>query len=130
MQVDIYKSVAPSGSYVAVPSGSPLPQQMYNSIGNVEVYKKNLPIEPQSKLYAVDAPTVLYSIQQQGFYFIKDTTQPDVSKAGAAIGGGILLASIGLGPIGAILGAVAGFAIANSAEKKIFDPIDAPKQQA
>jgi len=127
MQVDIYKSVTPSGSYVAVPSGSYLPQQVIHSIGNVEIYKQNLPIESESKLYAVDAPTVLYSIQQHGFYFVKDSTQPDVSKAGAAIGGGILLASIGLGPIGAIIGALSGLILANSVEKKIFDPIDQPE---
>jgi uncharacterized protein YcgL (UPF0745 family) len=124
MQVDIYKSVTPSGSYVAIPSGSYLPPHIKNSIGNVEIYKQNLPIEPQSKLYAVDAPTVLYSIQQQGFYFVKDTSQPDASKAGAAIGGGILLASIGLGPIGAIIGALSGLVLASAVEKKIFDPID------
>jgi uncharacterized protein YcgL (UPF0745 family) len=129
MQVDIYKSLMPSGSYVAVPSGSHLPQQIINSIGNVEIYKQNLPIEPQSKLYAVDAPTVIYNIQNQGFYFVKDTTQPDVSKAGAAIGGGILLASIGLGPIGAIIGALSGLVLANSVEKKIFDPIDQPEKK-
>jgi hypothetical protein len=129
MNIDIYKSIAPSGTYVAIPSGSNVPPQVVGTIGNVEVYKTNFPIEPESKLYAVDAPTVINVIQNNGFYIAKDSNQSDVSKAGAAIGGGILLASLGLGPIGAIVGALTGLVIANSAEKKAFDKIvDVPNQ--
>lgn len=40
------------------------------------------------------------------------------SEAGAALGGGILAASLGLGPVGALLGAFLGYGIAQGAKKK------------
>ncbi len=41
----------------------------------------------------------------------------NVSEVGAAIGGGILLASLGGGPIGAVIGAILGAVLASSTKR-------------
>ena len=47
-------------------------------------------------------------------YWIKQLTKDYIPQAGAALGGGILAASLGFGVSGSLIGALIGFVIANT----------------
>ena len=123
MDCDIYKATNHKGAYLFIPSGvevtAALPESVIKKLGNIE-YFKSISFDENSPLIAADPKEVIKNIEEQGFHIqgteIK-TKVEEVSEAGAAIGGGILAASIGLGPVGALVGALAGYLLANASKE-------------
>ena len=124
MNCDIYKS-STKGIYIFVPAKSPpaacLPKATLAKLGTLSLFKS---IEkPDTPIIAADPTEVIRNIEKKGFHVqepeilvnTKETSK--VSEAGAAIGGGMLGASLGFGPVGAIAGAVLGALLASSAKK-------------
>lgn len=120
METDIYKSKKLKGTYLFIRSGSDtdnLSDEVVKKFGNFE-YFKSLTLISGAPLIAADPDEVISNIEKHGFHMqgaeisVK-VKESDVSEVGAAVGGGILAASLGLGPVGAIAGAVIGAWIAN-----------------
>ncbi|MCG7996601.1 MAG: YcgL domain-containing protein [Candidatus Thiodiazotropha taylori] len=123
MNSDIYKATNYKGTYLFIPSGvkisTALPEGVIRKLGNLE-YFKSISFDENSPLIAADPKEVIRNIEEQGFHIqgpVIKTKAEEVSEAGAAIGGGILAASIGLGPVGALVGALAGYLLANASKE-------------
>jgi uncharacterized protein YcgL (UPF0745 family) len=131
MKCDVYKSGSLRNAYLFVPAGSApqasTPESVLTQLGNLSFFKA-IEFDENSPLIAADPKEVIENIQRQGFHIqgaevrtqVKESQ--DVSEAGAAIGGGILAASLGLGPFGAIAGAIIGALLASSAKGDKNDP--------
>ena len=120
MICDIYTSSKKPGAYLFLSEGAPvagLPENVLNALGQLSFFKK-VSLEEGKPLIAVDPATIVKSINEKGFYIQGVKTTSSVSELGAAVGGGILLASLGLGPVGAIFGAVAGYALSKTAKEE------------
>ncbi|WP_321528831.1 YcgL domain-containing protein [Sedimenticola selenatireducens] len=120
METDIYQSQKVHGAYLFVPSGSSialLPNELTHKLGKLQ-YFKTITINHGMKLIAADADEVIANIQKNGYHLqgasvTTKAKESDVSEVGAAVGGGILAASLGLGPVGAVAGALIGAWLAN-----------------
>jgi len=120
LKTDIYKFKTNPNTYLFIKEGediSIVPSKTINKLGEV-TYVKSITLIPDSPLIAANPNEVILNIEKQGFHIqrseVKMTVKEnDVSEVGAAVGGGILAASLGLGPVGAIAGAALGLWIAN-----------------
>ncbi len=131
MKCDIYKISDVKNAYLFIESGiSPearVPSEVLEKLGTLE-YFKTIEFEADSPLIAANPQEVIENIEKNGFHIqgaeVRITTKenPEISEAGAAIGGGILAASLGFGPVGAIVGAVLGAVLAASAKGDNDDP--------
>lgn len=121
MNCDIYKATNHRGAYLFVESGTDVvnkvPEKVIRKLGHIK-YFKTITFDENSPLIAANPREVIENIQKRGFHIQGvEITVEEVSEAGAAIGGGILAASLGLGPVGAIVGAVAGYLLANASKE-------------
>lgn len=126
MKTDIYKSLTIKSTYLIIESGSQLnelPSTVLSNLGKLE-YLKTVDFNPDSPLIAADPKEVIQNIQERGYHIQGTKTTTEISEAGAAIGGGILAASLGFGPLGAIMGAALGAILASSAKEKKNDSDD------
>ena len=122
MECDIYKSSSENLSYIFVEAGASLvdkvPKDILMAFGDSELIK-TIHVNENSEFISSNPKEIIESINLKNYY-IKRTSiaikQDSVSEAGAALGGGILAASLGFGPLGAIFAAVAGYVIANAAK--------------
>lgn len=131
MKCDIYKSSRLKNAYLFVLAGTDpkecTPESVLKQFGEL-VFLKSIEFEEDSPLIVADPREVIGNINQQGFHVqgaevrIEVKESQEVSEAGAAIGGGILAASLGLGPVGAIAGAIIGALLASSAKGEKNDP--------
>lgn len=119
MKTDIYKSQAKPDTFLFVVTGEQphdvLSESDLAKIGKFSLFKTIL-LEPDSLLIGADPKEALQNIKQHGYHLQRTQTQVhdnSVSEAGAAVGGGILVASLGGGPVGALIGAVAGYWLAH-----------------
>lgn len=118
MQCDIYRPKTRTDLYLFVRSGTS-PQvflaDMLSQFGELELVKTR-EILPGQSLVGASADEIIKNITQTGFHIqgVKVTTQ--VSEGGAAIGGGLLGASVA-GPVGAVIGLLVGLALAEHAKK-------------
>ena len=131
MKCDIYKSGSLKNAYLFVPSGTSPEEELSDGVlaklGSLQ-FLKAIKFDADSPLIAANPKEVIENIEKHGFHVqgaevrttIKDHNE--VSEAGAAIGGGILAASLGFGPIGAIVGAALGAYLASSAKGENNDP--------
>ena len=131
MKCDIYKVGRINNAYLFLESGiSPgarVPSDVLGRIGKLE-YFKTIEFDADSPLIAANPKEVIKNIRENGYHIqgaeVRTTTKenPEISEAGAAIGGGILAASLGFGPVGAVVGAVLGAILAASAKGDNNDP--------
>ncbi|NQY53901.1 MAG: YcgL domain-containing protein [Campylobacteraceae bacterium] len=117
MNCDIYKLINIKGAYLFVKEDTDLETDIskdtLSKIGDLE-YFKSINFDEDSPLIAVNQKEVIQNIEINGFHIqIAKIKKEEVSDAGAVIGGGILAASLGLGLFGALVGAAAGYIIAN-----------------
>ncbi|MUK93767.1 hypothetical protein GNP80_15150 [Aliivibrio fischeri] len=119
MKCDVYKSDAMKGVYVFIKDGSPLePFLLDDSLkGFNNPYRfKTIEFDDDSPLIAADPKIIKKSIEAKGFHIQKtDIKSSNVSGAGAAIGGGLLAASLGFGIVGAAVAAIGSAILANAA---------------
>lgn len=125
MKCDIYKSSSLKNAYLFVLTGTDpeerTPEPVLKQLGELTLFKA-IEFQENSPLIAADPKEVIGNINKQGFHVqgaevcVEVKESQEVSEAGAAIGGGILAASLGLGPLGAIAGAVIGVLLASSAK--------------
>lgn len=133
MKCDIYKSNSLKNTYLFVLSGTEpdqfTPQSTFQKLGGISFFK-SIEIQEDSPLIAADPKEVITNINLKGFHLqgfegnIEIKESQEISEAGAAIGGGILASSLGLGPVGAIAGAIIGVLLASSAKGNKNDPDD------
>ena len=124
MKCDIYKYSSKSGSYIFIESDNELsdmvPEDILLTLGETTLVK-TINFDENSPLIAANPKEVIKGINANNYFIqgTKVTTQVgQVSEAGAAIGGGILAASLGFGPLGALIAAAAGFALANASKSE------------
>lgn len=123
MQVDIYRPSNRSDLYLFVRSGiNPLqvPADVRAQFGELVLFKSR-EIIPGQKLIGANTDEILQNIFRAGFHVQGVSVATQVSEGGAALGGGILGASVA-GPFGAVIGAVLGYALAEHA-KKVSDEL-------
>ncbi|CAE6894355.1 YcgL domain-containing protein [Ectopseudomonas oleovorans] len=121
MDCDIYKAISHKDTYLFVEKGNrvsdKVSEKLLKKIGQVQ-HLKSISFDENSPLIAANPKEVINNIQTQGFHIQgAEIKIEDNTGAGAAIGGGILAASLGLGPAGAIIGAVAGYLLANASKE-------------
>jgi uncharacterized protein YcgL (UPF0745 family) len=131
MKCDIYKSGVLKNAYLFVPAGSSpktsVTESVLSKLGTLSFFK-TIEFDMDSPLIAASPKEVIENIEKNGFHIqgaeVRVTTKetPEISEAGAAIGGGILAASLGFGPVGAIVGAALGALLASSAKGDKNDP--------
>ena len=122
MECDIYRAANNRSTFLFVKKGTQVQPSIQEKLGKIDFYK-TITFDENSPLIAVNPKEVILNILQQGFHIQQaevkvETKVEKTSEAGAAIGGGLLAASLGLGPIGAILGAAAGYMIANATKEE------------
>ena len=123
MICDIYKSKKKAGAYLFMKAGhllQSLPNPVFDELGELELFKQ-IDLISEKPLIAVSPQTVIKNIETNGYHiqrFKTETKINGVSELGAAVGGGILLASLGLGVIGAAIGAAVGLALSHTAKKE------------
>jgi uncharacterized protein YcgL (UPF0745 family) len=122
MNCDIYKSSAKKGIYLFVETGKnvseTVPEKELKHFGDA-VFFKTISFDESSPLIAANPAEVINNIKAKNYHLqgARVTTKVEsVSETGAAIGGGILAASLGFGPLGAIVAALAGYALANASK--------------
>lgn len=123
MLVDIYRPSNRTDLYLFVSSGfDPLhvPLDVHSQFGDL-VLVKSREIIPGQKLVGTTADEILQNISHTGFHVQGIGVATQVSEGGAALGGGILGASLA-GPLGALVGAFLGYALAEHA-KKVSDEL-------
>lgn len=123
MLVDIYRPSNRSDLYLFVRSGiNPLqvPTDVRAQFGELVLFKSR-EIIPGQKLIGANTDEILQNISRAGFHVQGVSVATQVSEGGAALGGGILGASVA-GPFGALVGAVLGYALAEHA-KKVSDEL-------
>lgn len=122
MNCDIYKAINHRGAYLFIEAGNEasekVPEKVLKKLGHLQ-YVKSISFDEGSPLIAANPKEVIENIETNGFHIqgVEIKIDEVVSEAGAAIGGGILAASLGLGPVGAILGAAAGYWLANASKE-------------
>ena len=131
MKCDIYQSEGIKNAYLFLKSGlipdNQVPITILKNLGTLE-YFKTIDFDANSSLIAADPREVINNIKKNGYHIqgaeirIETKAHKEISEAGAAIGGGILAASLGFGPIGSIMGALAGVILAASAKGDKDDP--------
>lgn len=118
MNCDIYRLKSRTGQYLFVLAGTP-PQAVlpntYPQLGELVLVKTRDIVAGQS-LIGASADDIINNITLKGFHIqgVKVVTQ--VSEGGAAIGGGLLGASVA-GAVGAVVGAIIGLAVAEHAKR-------------
>lgn len=123
MQVDIYRPSNRTDLYLFVLSGINLqhvPADVRAQFGELVLFKSR-EIIPGQKLIGANTDEILQNISRAGFHVQGVTVSTQVSEGGAALGGGILGASVA-GPFGALVGAILGYALAEHA-KKVSDEL-------
>ncbi len=126
MRCDIYNSLSQKGVRLYIREGAKpqdlVPQVEYEKIGPLESREelKSVPFSIGEPLMGVSVENIISNVERHGYYIHKFEVKVEarVSEAGAALGAGLLLASLGGGPIGAIIGATVGFLLANSSKEK------------
>ncbi|EGR0311520.1 YcgL domain-containing protein [Vibrio cholerae] len=121
MKCDIYKSDNKKGFYVFIKSGVSLDkyknQNALRDFSSPYLFK-TIEFDEDTPLIAADPKVVKSAIETKGFHIQSAGIKTDnVSSAGAAIGGGILAASLGFGIFGAAVAAIGSALIANAANK-------------
>ncbi|WP_038123988.1 YcgL domain-containing protein [Vibrio nigripulchritudo] len=125
MKCTAYKTSKKRSTYVLVQKGvniAPIEAKLKEKLGELTLFKNITLTEGESRI-GINPEEAISNILKNGFHIqgvevsVK-VKENDVSEVGAAVGGGILAASIGLGPIGAIIGAAAGFLLANSSKSE------------
>ena len=132
MLIDIYRSQYRKEKFIILKSGvepdKVLPPSLREELSTLTLYRSNKEITEEHNikdpLLVVSSNDVIRNINNNNYYLqsipVKSKT-PDISEAGAAIGGGILAASLGMGPVGAFIGAVLGFLLAQKGMEKKND---------
>lgn len=118
MQVDIYRPRARRDLYLFVPHGTDVRlflTDMLAQFGELELVKTR-EIQPGQSLVGASADEILQNITRAGFHVQGVKVTAEVSEGGAALGGGILGASFA-GPVGALFGALLGYALAEHAKR-------------
>lgn len=121
MNCDIYKVINHKSAYLFIETGNQVsdkvPEKVLKKLGQIQLFK-SISFDENSPLIAANPEEVIENIQSNGYHIQGvEIKLEEVSEAGAAIGGGILAASLGLGPLGAILGAVAGYLLASASKE-------------
>lgn len=123
MQVDIYRPSNRTDLYLFLLSGinpQHVPADVRAQFGELVLFKSR-EIVPGQKLIGANTDEILQNISRAGFHVQGASVTTQVSEGGAALGGGILGASVA-GPFGALVGAVLGYALAEHA-KKVSDEL-------
>lgn len=123
----VYRLQEDKNSYVFLPmqftswSNPDPPKEIITPHGKV-IYVKSIRLSPSSTINGIDAETIIENVKEHGSYFRKFEPKTNVSQGGAAIGGGILGGSL-FGPAGALIGAIAGLAIAEHHSRTAKDEL-------
>jgi uncharacterized protein YcgL (UPF0745 family) len=123
MLVDIYRPSNRTDLYLFVSTGADpmqVPSDVHTQFGQL-VFLKSREIIPGHKLIGANTDEILQNISRAGFHVQGVGVAAQVSEGGAALGGGILGASVA-GPVGALVGAFLGYALAEHA-KKVSDEL-------
>lgn len=126
MIFDIYQSKTHSKIFVFVEAGVDPPIVLSDNIqektGTLALFKKNIEINEGDPLIGASPAQVIANVKKRGYHIqgVKVKTE-EISDVGAALGGGLLIASLGGGPIGAIIGAAVGYFLAYSAKEEDDD---------
>ena len=117
MNTDIYRSSTHRGAYLFVPAGTnptELPKYVLDRLGPVE-YVKSIRLIADSPLIGAEPNEVRRNLESHGFHVQGVSISTNVSEGGAALGAGLLVASLGGGPVGAAIGAIIGYLLAHAA---------------
>ena len=125
MEFDIYQSSKSKMIFVFVSSGvdplSVLPKKYKVHVGQLSMFKRNKTINENDPIIGVSPKELINNVTSRGYHVQGVEIKTNISEAGAAIGGGLLVASIGGGPIGAVIGAAVGYLLAHNAKEKKDD---------
>lgn len=104
--------------YLFVPAGkdpAELPKRVLDRLGPI-VYLRPIEVIADTQLIGADPNVVIRNLESRGFH-VQGIEISTVSEGGAALGAGLLVASLGGGPVGAAIGAIAGYLLAHAAEE-------------
>jgi uncharacterized protein YcgL (UPF0745 family) len=121
MIVDIYQSRTVRDKFVFVEKGASLGAVLADKLPTEwepMVFFKTIEVKIDDPLIAADPTEIIRNIEKYGFHLQGAKVKSSVSEAGAMLGGGVLLASLGLGPLGAIIGALGGLYLAKASEEE------------
>jgi len=125
MEFDIYQSRKIRTIFIFVPSGidplSVLPREYQVHVGELSMFKKNKTINENDPIIGTSPKELINNVTSLGYHIQVVEIKTNISEAGAALGGGLLLASLGGGPIGAVIGAAIGYFLAHNAKEKEDD---------
>lgn len=119
MQFDIYRAKGRQDLYLFVPNGTQpgFPAVAALGSGPEELeFVKSRELLPGQKVAGVASEEIIKGVSVNGFHVQAVKVSTEVSDGGAAIGGGLLGASIA-GPFGAIVGSLIGLVLAEHAKK-------------
>lgn len=125
MEFDIYQSSKSKMIFVFVSSGvdplSVLPRKYKVHVGQLSMFKRNKTINENDPIIGASPKELINNVTSLGYHIQGVEIKTNISEAGAALGGGLLLASLGGGPIGAVIGAAMGYFLAHNAKEKEDD---------
>jgi len=125
MDFDIYQSSKSHKIFVFVKSGvnplSVLPHKYKAQVGELSIFKKNKTINEEDPLIGATPKDLIDNVTAKGYHIQGINIITNISEVGAALGGGLLLASLGAGPIGAIIGGTIGYLLAHNAKEEEND---------
>ena len=119
MNADIYRSTKHRNAFLFVRAGAnpeSVPKKVKERIWPVEHFRQ-LSLIPNSPLIGADPNEVIRNLRKQGYHVQGVRISTNVSEGGAALGAGLLVASLGGGPVGAAIGALIGYWLAHTAEE-------------
>lgn len=121
MKFDVYRSSKTETVFVFVESGvnpdQVIPEEYADHLGELNLFKTHKEIKPGDSLIGAPPEEIIANVQENGYSVQGVNIKTDVSEVGAALGGGLLLASLGGGPIGALIGATVGYLIARGSKE-------------
>ena len=119
MQFDVYRPKGRQDLYLFVPAGTPPGFPAVAALGcapeELEFFKSR-ELLPGQRVAGVPSEELINGVAINGFHVQAVKASTEVSDGGAAIGGGLLGASIA-GPFGAIVGSLIGLVLAEHAKK-------------
>ncbi len=120
MDTDIYKSKFISNAFLFVRRGSnvnDLPRSVSRKLGKLDFFK-SIVLDQNSQLIAVDPNEVITNIEENGYHIQGAKVSTEIPEIGAALGAGILTASLGTGPgVAVAVAAAVGYFLTHKARE-------------